>query len=110
MDKAEKDKVLQELGNLPEEIYNEIGRDFVVIARRQAGLLAEAAKIQDLQTIAGLSHTLKGSSGNLRLRKIQALAIEIEQSVKKNDTGRILDLVGQLPDLITEIESVFTAP
>ena len=97
MNKAEKEAILQQLGGIPEDVYNEIGRDFVKIARSQEAQLEEAVAAGDWTAVARVSHSLKGSSGNLRIVKIQELMLEVEHALQAKEPEKVPVLIRRLP-------------
>lgn len=100
MDKAVKAKVLDELGGIPESVYDELVGDFVVQAKEQMmqirSLLAKGERPQASAVI----HSLKGCSANLRIAEVHALSHELEQAVKQGaadqELGPMLDKLESL--------------
>ncbi|RKY34252.1 MAG: hypothetical protein DRP78_06820 [Candidatus Omnitrophota bacterium] len=78
MEKDEKQKILQELGGIGEDIYDELVGDFIAQADLQLRDLNQALSNGDLSAMQSLAHTIKGSSGNLRLYTISAIAKDLE--------------------------------
>jgi HPt (histidine-containing phosphotransfer) domain-containing protein len=107
MDKAEKSKALEELGGIPEAIYNEIGKEFIVIARRQTDELSEAAVRMDFARVMAIAHSLKGSSGNLRLKTLQGLALQIEEASKEKNQEAVLNHLKEFQANLPDAEKAF---
>lgn len=83
MDKAVKAKVLDELGGIPESVYDELVGDFVVQAREQAMQIRSLLAKGDRAQASAVLHSLKGCSANLRIAEVHALSHELEQLVKR---------------------------
>jgi HPt (histidine-containing phosphotransfer) domain-containing protein len=90
MNKEEKKLILEELGDIPEELYNELVHEFIAQARVQIQSINEALEKKDFLTVSGIAHSLKGSSGNLRIRPVQNLAQFIELQAKEDADNEVL--------------------
>jgi len=91
MDREEKKKILEELGGIPEELYNELVHDFLAQAHAQVQEISEALHKNDFLTAAKVAHSLKGSSGNLRIHAVQNIAQRIELQAKENADRKALE-------------------
>lgn len=91
MDKEEKKKILSDLGGIPEELYNELVHDFLAQAHEQIQVISEALQKNDFNAAAKVAHSLKGSSGNLRIHAVQNLAQYIELQAKENADRKVLE-------------------
>ncbi len=96
------------------KIESELGIDRAVILELFKGYLTEAegllAKLEaavasgDYTALASAAHTLKGSSGNLRLTQIQEAARAVEMAGKeKKDRAAIGELIKGLRALHEEL-------
>ena len=81
-----KEEILKELGDLPEEMYDEIVLDFITQANEEIISMKEALNNNDFDSVSKIAHSIKGSSGNLRIYDVQLISrsIETEAKVMKN--------------------------
>jgi len=85
----DKKKISEELG-IPGDMYDELLRDFAAQAEAVLPQLEAAILAKDFQSIAERGHFIKGSSGNLRIQELYAIAKEIECGGKEGkDLGAI---------------------
>lgn len=94
MSAEEKRKILKELGDIPEEVYDELVFEFAGMARQ--GISRMRSAVGDLGVVRETAHSLKGSSANLRLKEISTAAAAIEQAAKE---GRAADVPARLEEL-----------
>ena len=66
----------------------EIGRD---VQR-----LEDAIQAGDIPRVANIAHTLKGSAANLSAERLSALARDIEQAARRNETHNYGELLNKL--------------
>ena len=79
MDKA---KILEELGGIPEEVYDSLVIDLIEQTRAQIEKMSVALDRQDWKGLVEMAHFIKGSAGNLRIIGIENPAREIETSAR----------------------------
>lgn len=80
----DKRKILEELGGIPEDVYDGLVKEFLEDSKKSSELLLEAIDRGDITDAARIAHTIKGASGNLRLYPIQEAARSLEKSIKDN--------------------------
>ena len=78
MDKAEKQRILAELTHFTEEQYDELLSMLLVHAAEKIKELKVALKNDDFPSIAKIAHSLKGTSGSLRVMTLYEPAKSIE--------------------------------
>ncbi len=78
----DKQKILEELGGLPEEIYDELCQGFLEDAKSKMILLKIAVDETDYEKMKSFAHSLKGAAANLRLLDIQEAAYQFEDAAK----------------------------
>ncbi len=77
-----KEAILKEMGNIPEEFYDELVRDFLSDAISQIDALEKSLKGGEIESAKGIIHSLKGVSANIRLSDISQLSKEVETDIK----------------------------
>lgn len=83
MDKAEKAKILEELGGLDEADYDSLVTDLIVQTEKQLKDLRSAISGGNFDTAMRIAHSIKGSSGNLRIKKMYEIARSMETEAKE---------------------------
>ena len=83
MDRSIKAKILEELGGISETIYDDLVKEFTEEAQRSLAVFTSSISKGDHEAVARLAHTLKGSSGNLRLYDIQEAAKYLEGAARE---------------------------
>ena len=91
MQEADKARILEELGGIPEEVYDSLVQDLVEQTSGQIGPMREAVAVADWKKLVEMSHFIKGSSGNLRLTEIEAAARAIETSARAQENPALMD-------------------
>lgn len=99
MDKELKKKILEELGGIPEEFYDELVREFLGQVQNQIESIKQALSNDDFDTASKTAHSIKGSSGNLRLYEMQKNAQFIELESKSNPPNK--EAIVKTVDLLT---------
>lgn len=107
MEGFDKQQVLAELGGIPEDVYDEIGKDFLRIAQGQVAEMRTGLQDGAFEKMAITVHTLKGSSGNLRLKGIRELAIKIETLVKARQGAEVPALLDMLDKELEAVRPIF---
>lgn len=87
MDKA---KILEELGGIPEEVYDSLVIDLIEQTRAQLEKMSVALDEQDWKGLVEMAHFIKGSAGNLRIIGIEAPAREIETSARNQENKELI--------------------
>ena len=87
----EKQKILQELGGIPEEVYDELVEEFKQQYKTQIVRLREALVAGDLTEARMNAHSISGTSGNLRLYGMHQAAKALEVSIKEAQGRDVID-------------------
>ncbi len=82
----DKQKILEELGGIPEEIYDQLCVGFIEDAKLKMAEIKSAVEINDAAKMKMSAHSLKGSAGNLRISPIQQAALNLEEAIKNNES------------------------
>jgi HPt (histidine-containing phosphotransfer) domain-containing protein len=105
MNREEKLRVLQELDNLPEEIYDDLLRALVVTTQQQLTELVVAVEQGQVQEIRNLIHSIRGATSNLRLHQLQAAVDEVRQAVHEGlDKDKIMKRVVSLQQTLDKFD------
>ena len=107
MTKEEKKQALKDLGDLPEDVYNEIGQDYLANGRKLLEKLEAAVNAGNFETCRFVGHGIKGSSLNMRLTELSLLGAEIEKASLAKDAAKIGTLCAEVAAKLKEAESVF---
>ncbi|MBF0252425.1 MAG: Hpt domain-containing protein [Candidatus Omnitrophica bacterium] len=83
MDKIEKQRILEELGGFPEDIYDDLVGEFIKQAKEEIVTLKKHIKTNNAEDGARIAHSIKGSSANLRLNEMQEIAKKLEMGLKE---------------------------
>ena len=90
MNKAEKAKILDELGGIDEADYDALVAELIREGGKQILSLEAALQRGDLDGIAKIAHAIKGAAGNLRIYRIQEIAGALESEAQGGkDRSRI---------------------
>lgn len=85
------------------EIYYELIGEFLSLSEKQVEELQKAVETGDYETIILRSHSIKGSSANLSLKRVNRIAAAIEKHSRQQDpvdyTGYVSLLVEELKEL-----------
>lgn len=84
MDMQEKQKILQELGGITEDVYNELVDMFIDQTQSQIVDLKKILAEQDYENASKIGHSIKGAAANLRIYSVQEAASAIEKEAKEN--------------------------
>ncbi|MBU2591377.1 MAG: Hpt domain-containing protein [Nitrospinota bacterium] len=79
---TKKEAILKEMGDIPEEFYYELVREFLSDAFGQIDSLESSLKGGDIESAKRTIHSIKGVSANLRLNDICQLSKEVEADIK----------------------------
>lgn len=90
---------INELKDILEDEIISIYQEFQTSASEMIKELKESQIKGDIDSIAHISHTIKGSSGNLGLQGIYLLSQELELSVKDSQSENISTLINKLEDI-----------
>jgi len=93
MDKEEKAKVLVELGGIDEGIYDSLVAEHLNQTKDRCLEIRKFLDENDIEQVADLAHSVKGSSGNLRLQRLYEAAQELEAAAKSGDASTSLSLL-----------------
>lgn len=73
-----KQKILEALGGIPEEVYDELVGDFMAQLVGQLDEITQALSESDIDRVGRLAHSVKGVAANLRIHAIEAPAKALE--------------------------------
>jgi HPt (histidine-containing phosphotransfer) domain-containing protein len=105
MNREEKLRILQELDNLPEEIYDELLKALVDTTQQQLTELAAALEQGDLQEVRNLIHSIRGAASNLRLQQLQAVVEDLRKAVHEGlDQEEITRRLAKLQQTLEELD------
>jgi len=104
VDAADKKRILYELGDIPESVYDELVVILIDETLKQVVKINEAINGSRPDEILRIVHSIKGSAGNLRIARIQEAAKAIETEIKemlKSEGGMrdTLKFAGLLEDM-----------
>jgi two-component system sensor histidine kinase/response regulator len=98
-----------------QDLYLSMMRKFVTGQKDTVAEIRTNLRNGDLVTAERLAHTTKGVAGNIGATKVQALAADIERSIRELEPRDILDsrltaLARPLADLVAAMEAALPAP
>jgi HPt (histidine-containing phosphotransfer) domain-containing protein len=100
-------KILRDLGDIPEELYNDLLKEFAEEAILKCQTLKDAALSGDLLTVERTAHSIKGASANLRVVEISEKARLLESAAKdRKDTDLFLKNIEDLLALCKDLKSL----
>lgn len=97
MDYLDKETLDELLGMLGDDLHP-IVDEFITQLSEQLQALASAASSQDWPVVAQLSHTIKGSAGNMGAVALSQVATDLEQAAAANAAG------ANVPVLVASLE------
>ena len=83
MNPEDKKKAMKELGDMPEELYDELLAEFRLQFKRQVGEIQKALEKDDFVNARESAHSLSGTSGNLRIYEVHPVARALELSLRE---------------------------
>ena len=83
MERMERHEILETLGGISEEIYLELVRLLIKQTEEQVERAYQALQENRYDVLAGIAHSIKGSSANLRLVDVFHAALNLEQAAKQ---------------------------
>lgn len=86
----EKKEVLRLLGDIPEEVYDELVNEMRAQARSFVPKMREAAARADYPALKALCHSVKGTAANLRRTAIAAAAAGLESMALDPSMGALI--------------------
>ena len=105
----DKDKILKELG-FEDSFLKELFDLYLKDAAETIGKIEVAITAGDIEAVKSLGHSLKGSSGNLRVTEVQQTALAVEKEAKgARDTQVLLRLLQELKAQQQELEKLVAA-
>ena len=108
MDALEKKKILAELGDIPEEVYDDLARVFIGQLAGRISELKQACRTGDRAALKQMAHTLKGTSGNLRLHQVYLLTVELNDIANDQEAGpRVEELISLLAECVAVLKKEF---
>ncbi len=103
MEQIEKQKILEELGGIPEEVYDDLVKELIEQSKGEVVQLKELMQANKPTEAACTAHSIKGASANMRITDISEVAKKIELSLK--DGVDPATLMSDLEELERRIES-----
>ena len=91
MSPEKKQKILLELGGIPEEFYDELLMEFKEQHKKQIVDIRNALDAGDLTSARLAAHALSGTGANLRLYKLHQAAKALELSLKEAQPREVID-------------------
>lgn len=107
MDTDKKRQVLEELGGISEDVYDDLVKDFLAQAHESLDKLKGLLNNQDFTGVKGTLHFIKGSSGNLRLSEIYELVKGLEEKAVEKNEQALKEGVVQLEALIAALSKQY---
>jgi len=105
MERREKLRACEELGDIPEQAYDELLRLHADTTREQVASLTAAFERGDLKSVRELAHAIKGASANLRLDSLTRVAKAVEEAVdRKLPADRIARALSGLRESLSDLE------
>lgn len=80
-------ETLHELREMLDDGLDEVLTEYVGDASQQLRQLHVAVEVGDVEAIGDISHSLKGSSGNLGIQGLYELCARLEQEAKSGTVG-----------------------
>ena len=100
----DKQKALRELG-IPEEMYDELLRDFIQQSEEPLKQLEGLVLTGDFEEIRKAAHFIKGSAGNMRVEEMYSIAKEVEFAAKDaGDKSTIGENIAKLRSAFEELK------
>jgi len=101
-----KEKILEELGGLPVEIYDELVAEHFSLVKEKIHELHDLLGRCNYEEFCRVAHSIKSSSANLRLAPFQELGAEMEAASRDEvDRELLVQSVEKLEKLIARVES-----
>ena len=107
MEREEKNRVLEELGGISEEVYDELLKELAVQSKGEAIQLKEFLIAGDAENAERAAHSIRGAAGNLRIKEVQELACTISDALKEKAEPSLL--LEKCEELITRIQELNSA-
>ena len=96
---------LNELKEILEEGLDELLDEYLADAPSQLSKLTDAAEAGDVQAIADVAHSLKGSSGNLGISTVYTLCQQLEQEAKGGNVANVDDSLKAIAEAFEQAKS-----
>lgn len=93
---------INELKEILEDDVFEIYTEFKTGSGNMINELKKSYESGDSESVLHLSHTIKGSSGNIGLQKIYTLSHELEQGLRENTNPDVASLIIKIESAYTE--------
>ncbi len=98
---------MQEMFNIPHEMFFELNDAFFEISSQQIELLRTALLQKNTEQLILHAHTLKGSSASLRHMSVSNSSAIIEHHAKENDSFDYATAIYSLSEEITRLRSIY---
>jgi HPt (histidine-containing phosphotransfer) domain-containing protein len=105
MDREEKMRILRELDDLPEAVYDELLVETVETVREQMLELSGALAQGDYSEMRSLAHAIRGTAANMRLYSLQKASEGLQQVLREQQPlEQIAAALSRLGDVLREVE------
>jgi HPt (histidine-containing phosphotransfer) domain-containing protein len=105
MDREEKMKILRELDDLPEAVYDELLVETAEIVRNQMLEISGALAQGDYSEMRSLAHAIRGTAANMRLYSLQEASEGLQEVLRKQrPLNEIATALSRLGDVLREVE------
>jgi HPt (histidine-containing phosphotransfer) domain-containing protein len=102
---SDKEKILEELGGLPVEIYDELVAEHFALVKKKVHELNDLLGQCNYEEFRKVAHYIKSSSANLRLTPFQELGLEMENASREAvDRDTLIQSMDKLEKLIERVE------
>lgn len=98
-------EALSSLREILEDDLDELLEDFVELIPPMIDDLISAAQACDTEQLASISHTLKGSSGNLAIHGFARLCMDIETLAKNGQADDVIPVISNLQEEFSRVSS-----
>ncbi len=78
-----------------EQCVRKLIKYFIDSVKKQIIIMREASRTRDYKLIADEAHSIKGGASTIKADKISAIAVQIEEKVKKNEIEGIQNLLNE---------------
>jgi HPt (histidine-containing phosphotransfer) domain-containing protein len=95
MEKIDKAKILAELGGIDEGIYDSLVAEHLNQTKERCQEIKRMLDAENIEAVGELAHSIKGSSGNLRLTPLYDAALVLERAAKEKEKSTQLQALAR---------------
>ncbi len=88
--------------SLPREVIDDLLPEFMNLLQEMVIDLNRSAEVNDISSLASISHDIKGTAGMYGFLDISAVAAELQEAALANSHSRIAQLCQSLNDMVTQ--------